>query len=642
VRLLTFAFCLVPFAFLEGQSPAQFRTGVELVTVDLIATDSSGLPITDLKPGDLTLKVDGKNRPIQSLQFVKLSDPTRAPQAIPAAAAPALPSPFASNTDPVARSFIFVIGHELIHPGNERPSIDAARRFLDRLQPEDRVGLITMPRGKVEADLSTDRAAVRKALDGITGHAPRRSSRFEFSTAEAFAAFNLRNGSDLDRDAVAEMKNRECSGSSAERVPCEAAVVGAATDFARELKNTARDTVRGLTELIGGLSAIEGTKSIVFVAEGLPTTRDELLDMEDLGRAADLARVRMFVVQANRPLYDIGRRKAPADEAGDIAFVTTGLESVAGVTGGELFRPSAGVDAVLTKINNVTSAFYLLAFEPTEKERDGKYHKLQVTMSRPGVTLRARSGFQIANRAESALPASAAPLAGLLRDNLRTYRDLPLRAAAFSFRDTTSDQIKVLVLADSPGGGTLSSAAFALINEGGGRGAEWAADANEIGGATVVTAGAVPEGRYRARVAASDTLGRRGVVDVPLTAELVELGAAPSVVASSLMPGVMANGGFQPRLSLAGAGAITGFLELYNVPLLGGSPTVRLELAATPDGPALASAEMTVATAAPADRRIARGTVTVPATAPTGDLILRATVSLDGRTLGSLTRTIRR
>ena len=40
----------------------------------------------------------------------------------------------------------------------------AAARFLDRLTPLDRVGLVTMPNGKVEADLTTNHVRVREAL----------------------------------------------------------------------------------------------------------------------------------------------------------------------------------------------------------------------------------------------------------------------------------------------------------------------------------------------------------------------------------------------------------------------------------------------------------------------------------------------
>jgi hypothetical protein len=78
------------------------------------------------------------------------------------------------------------------------------------------------------------------------------------------------------------------------------------------------------------------------------------------------------------------------------------------------------------------------------------------------------------------------------------------------------------------------------------------------------------------------------------------------------------------------------------VPLLAGVPAVRLELAATPSGPAVASADAAIAATTTGDRRIARGTVAIPASAPAGPLILRAQILLDGKVVGTVTRVVSR
>jgi len=412
-----------------------------------------------------------------------------------------------------------------------------------------------------------------------------------------------------------------------------------ARDYGRELTQGARDTVRGLTSFLSGLSALDGTKSLIFISERLIDVPAVQRDLVELGQAADLARVRTYVIQVARPMYDIGRRRAPADEAGDLGFEMTGLENVAGITGGEMFRPSARLDSVMTKIDASTSAYYLIGFEPTAKERDGKYHKIQLTLNRPNVTLRSRAGFQINTRtASTKTVADESPLAGMLRDNIRGYRDLPLRATAFAYRADASDQVKIVVMAESLGTAALESAAFALISESAGQGAEWVADAKELAASPIITAGEVLPGRYRVRIAASDAIGRKGVVDVTPAAQ--PTGAGPPQL-STLMAGRMTGDRFEPRFDFP-AGAVTGFLEIYSVPLLAGTPSAVLELAATADGPALATVEMTVATTTMADRRLARATFAIPPDAPKGDLILRARVLLDGKPAGSVSRTIRR
>lgn len=613
-----------------------FRSSADLVSVDVLATDAQGLPIADLTPKDFALKVDGKTRALESVQFVRLAALNRTADTATTAAT-SLAAPFATNTDPKGRTFVFAVDQDQIHPGNERPVIDAASRLLDRLAPEDRVAVVTLPRGRVEADLSTDRSLARAALMRIAGHARRASSRFEFSIKEALAVLAENAGGDFQKNVINEMVARECDH---ENAGCGTAVKNDARDWGRDITTSARDSVRALTDFVSGLGALDGTKSVIFVSERLVEVPDVDRDLLALGRAADLARVRTYVVQVNRPLADAGRRRAPADDAGDISMEMTGLENIAGVTGGAMFRPSARVDNVMTQIDNATSAYYLLAFEPAEKERDGKYHKIQLTLNRPNVTVRARAGFEITKPTETTRTAAdASPLAGMLRDNLRAFRDLPLRATAFAYRGSDANQVKVVVMTETLGTAALDSAAFALISESGGQGAEWVADAAELSRAPVITAGAVLPGRYRIRVAASDALGRRGAVDVPLDAQLTD--AAPLQL-STLMAGRLTNGAFQPRFDFAKATEITGFLEIYGVPLLAGTPSATLELAATADGPVLGSAEMTLGATDAPDRRLVRGTVAVPATAPAGDLLLRVRVFMDGRPVGAVTRVIRR
>lgn len=635
---MTKFFLVLSLGALTAGTAAQFRTTTELVSVGTIVTTADGQPATDLTAKDFVLKVDGKVRPIQSVQFVRFHEASR--DGVGAARA-AVASPFSTNTDPKGRTFIFAIDHNNIHPGNERPAIDAAIRLLDRLAPADRVAVVTLPRGDVAADLTTDRAATRKALEGIIGHAPRRSSQFGFSIEEALTTFGAGNPnaveSNFTKDIINAMVSRECGSSSV----CAPALLTDAREYGRALVFNTRDTLLALGAFMTGLSSVEGTKSIVFVSEGLVETRDNRNEFAALGRAADRSRVRMFVIQLNQPIYDIQSRKAPADAAGDIGRELAGLENVAGVTGGELFRPSGRVDSAMDEIDRATSAYYLVGFEPADKERDGKYHRIELSLARKDLRIKARSGFEIGRPDAAAAndakknPA-AARLTNILHDDIRDYRDLPLRAAAFTFRDD-SGAMKVVIVAETLGTGTMTSAAFALINERGGQGAEWTADAADLAASPVVAAAAVQPGRYRVRVAAADALGRSGAVDVPLTADLTAL---PPLLASALMPGRLAGGSFQPRLDFSGDTEITGLVELYNVPLLTAAPAVQLELATTPDGPALATAEMASAPTATPDRRIARGTVHVPPGTAGGTLILRARVLLDGRAVGVVVRPV--
>jgi hypothetical protein len=67
-----------------AQAP-QFRSGTDIVTVDVTVLDRSGAPATRLNADDFTLTVDGRPRRIQSVRLVKTEGVVPSPGEPPAA-----------------------------------------------------------------------------------------------------------------------------------------------------------------------------------------------------------------------------------------------------------------------------------------------------------------------------------------------------------------------------------------------------------------------------------------------------------------------------------------------------------------------------------------------------------------------------
>jgi len=87
-----------PFAGGSPSAPEPQGDGTASLRFQVLAGDGS--PAADLKAGDVTLKIDGRRREIESLRFVDLREPAPA-VAGSAAAAPAPTStapPYATNT----------------------------------------------------------------------------------------------------------------------------------------------------------------------------------------------------------------------------------------------------------------------------------------------------------------------------------------------------------------------------------------------------------------------------------------------------------------------------------------------------------------------------------------------------------------
>src|SRR5262245_13704229 len=84
-------------AGLLAQTPQQtpvFRSGVDLVTVDVLVLDKSGKPITDLKAGDFTITAGGKARRVVAADYVPAGAP---PGAVPVPAMDRLVPAASSN-----------------------------------------------------------------------------------------------------------------------------------------------------------------------------------------------------------------------------------------------------------------------------------------------------------------------------------------------------------------------------------------------------------------------------------------------------------------------------------------------------------------------------------------------------------------
>ncbi len=614
----------------QQQTP-QFRVGTDLVAIDFLAYGRDGRPIADLKPSDLLLKIDGKTREIRALQFVKLA----ATGGTGPAAGPAPAAPFGANdADSPGRTVIIVVDHEQIRPGEGKAAFDAAGRFLDRLAPTDRVGVVTLPNGKVEQDLTTNHPRVRAALSTITGKAFRRNAFWNISLDEALTV--ERERIDPDKTRTQELINRECRYAPDDS-SCRTLIVQEALLIARDAEIATRASLAALAGFFGGLADLDGPKAVVFLSGSIVRFGGTHLDMEEVARAAAAARVQLFVIQPNEPRLDATIRNEPTTSTVDSARRLEGLEDLAGATGGELLRLSGLGDTAFRRIADLISAHYLLGFEPRAGEQNGKPHAMEVTTKRPGVTLRVRPTFVVDDPLRAPPPALVPET--LLR-TFATHRDLPLRALAYPFRDADPRYVRIVVAVELPEpAATLSAAAFALVDATGQKAAEWREEGVDVIRRPLVTAAAVPPGEYRLRVAAADTTGRRGTVDYEFQAGLTDAGP---IKLGALMLGYSDAGAFRPRLQFdAAAAEVTAYVEFYVTSEPGTTLSASFEVASGPGGAASPPVAARILSSGDPDRRVATGILAIDRLTP-GDYVVRAIFTMNGKAVGAASRTLRK
>jgi VWFA-related protein len=155
-------------------------------------------------------------------------------------------------------------------------------------------------------------------------------------------------------------------------------------------------TLQDLGNIYAGINYLkhfEGEKHLIFFTEkGLTMPRLE----EDvaLSQAANDARVAIDTIETGG-IY-VGQ---PGNNAGlmpegrwNQTFAFKALRNISEFTGGVSSIAEDGVKA-MDRINDVTRATYLLGYYPTNANWDGKYRKVQIKTSRPGVTVLYRQGY---------------------------------------------------------------------------------------------------------------------------------------------------------------------------------------------------------------------------------------------------------
>src|ERR1051326_3702409 len=163
----------------QPQQPT-FRTGVDVITVDVGAVDGRGQPVTDLHAPEFTVKVDGQERRVISADLVKYQYDADAAINKPRVTlkADTFETMYSTNiTQAEGRMIMIAVDQMNIRPGAARPILDAAARFLDKLNPADRVAFISYPEPGVIVDFTGDHERIRLAMQKVIGTQSRYKGR---------------------------------------------------------------------------------------------------------------------------------------------------------------------------------------------------------------------------------------------------------------------------------------------------------------------------------------------------------------------------------------------------------------------------------------------------------------------------------
>lgn len=439
----------------QGQAPSNapadqptFRTGVDVITVDVAAIDSRGQPVTDLHAPEFTVKIDGQARRVITADLVKYNyTPDNGVTRRPAPKQQDFETLYTTNIiQAEGRMIMIAVDQMNIRPGAARPILDAAARFLDKLNPADRVAFVSYPEPGVVVDFTGDHQRVRLAMQKVIGTQSRFIGRRNIGLIEAIDI--AQKGDDR---RMQEVTNRECRGLVDMALEqCMRDIVDESNSI---LWTTRRDTeasLRGLRDWLQHLGETEGQKTLILLSEGLVT--DSPADLDDVVRMAMRGRVAVNVLLMDVPRSDATQGPLPPTFTEDRELQVRGLNDLASLSRGSIFQIVGTADRAFDRLASEISAYYLLGVEQGPSDRDGRNHRIDVSVQRRGITLRSRQAFVLDPTGGRKTPDQS--LVESLRSPLGVA-GVPLRLTTFIYQDPkTAGKVRIVMAADVGQAGT--------------------------------------------------------------------------------------------------------------------------------------------------------------------------------------------
>src|SRR5436190_2925732 len=392
---------------------ATFRSGLDVIAVDVQVSDRNGVPVVGLGPDKFAVTINGRRRRVLSAELVESRS---AASLTPVERAAAVAGPPVRPT--LTRVVFIAVDCLSFDASASRHVIATARQFIDRLPPTDEVGLFAYPYGP-KISPTTDHSAVSRALATVQGQRDVPSSQFHLRPAEIVdLSIGASSGQPRENSLLESVVRREC------RNPpdpgCQANLLldirGAALYYEGQ-GNAGLGMLRSLLEQI---TVLNGRKTLVLLSAGMiasdiPGGRPDISELGiQVGKEAARSNTSVYTLFLDTSATDRfqaqvrGADKNLQSESRDSDVLGRWLDQFSGASGGTTFRVQVGSgEYAFDRILKEISAYYLLGVEPGDEDRDGRTHEIKVKTNQKNVVLRGRRWVMVPKRGAAAAETTA-------------------------------------------------------------------------------------------------------------------------------------------------------------------------------------------------------------------------------------------
>jgi VWFA-related protein len=378
----------------QGPEVPNFKLQVDYVEVDAYVTDQQDRFVRDLKKEDFQVLEDRRPQTITAFTLVDIPV-ERATR--PLFAAQAIEPDVRTNAQAFdGRIYILVLDDAHVQFQHTPRVKAAARRFIEQNLGANDLMAVVHVQGKAEnsQEFTSSKRLLLAAVDKFFGKA--------------------------ERSATLERAQQSMNGAGRR----QGLGGGGGDPLEQKRAFDARATIDELQAVADWFGSVRGRKkTILLVSEGIDYDVEDVFHKNDasllIDRTRDLIRsatrsgVTIYGIDP-RGLTDQGDQSIELSGPGgfrglqnELRLQQNSLRTFAEETGGFAVLNTNAFAGAFDRIVRENSSYYVLAYYPPNPQRDGKFHNIEVRLSRPGLTVRARRGY--ANPSGKAVPASLDP-----------------------------------------------------------------------------------------------------------------------------------------------------------------------------------------------------------------------------------------
>jgi VWFA-related protein len=381
----------------DQRPPVTFRSEINFVEIDAIVTDRDGRFVPDLVKEDFEVIEEGKRQAISTFNLVRI--PVDRSLSTGLARETVEPDVVSNRAAFSGRIFLLLLDDLQTDLSRTHFVRQTAREFIERHVSANDLVAVTFTSGRSSAqDFTTNRVRLTAAIDRFSG------VKLKGKTAAMIEAKDL---------------NRNVLDSRTQQRPPPPLD----DPYAAERMMRAKASLEVLERMSEYLAGIRGRrKALVYLGEGIDHELVEQVVIDRPSVQNDVAGVRermrdaiAAATRANVSVYPIDPRGLSTGLEDAIGLPTVTLDpksplsptkildeinrshmwmrSVSEETGGLPLLNTNDITAPLARIVDDSSSYYILGYYAPAGRKDGRFRRVEVNVTRPGLEVRARKGY---------------------------------------------------------------------------------------------------------------------------------------------------------------------------------------------------------------------------------------------------------